>query len=85
MCYLAQYSTHIIYVVSGAEEIAQQLQSMAVEFRGPGFNFQDPHHGSQPSVTPVPGDPMSSSGLCGYQAYTEYTYIHADNAFIHIK
>ena len=30
---------------------------------GPRFNSQHPHDGSQPPVTPVPGDPMSSSGF----------------------
>ena len=31
---------------------------------GPRFNSQHPHDGSQLPVTPVPGDPMSSSGFC---------------------
>ena len=34
--------------------------------RGPGYNFQHPHGGSQPSVTSVPEDPMRSSGLQGH-------------------
>jgi hypothetical protein len=30
---------------------------------GPGFSSQNPHGGSQPSVTPVPGDMTFSSDL----------------------
>lgn len=32
---------------------------------GPGFESQYPHSGSQPSVTPVLGDPTASSDLKG--------------------
>lgn len=76
--------THIIHVVSGAGEMAQQLQAMAVESKGPRFNFQDPHGDSQPSVTKVPGDPMSLLAFVGTR-HTQGTYIHPDIALIHIK
>lgn len=33
---------------------------MAQGLRGPGFNFQHPHNGSQLSVSPVPGDSTPS-------------------------
>jgi hypothetical protein len=33
--------------------------------------------GSQPFVTPVPGDPMPSSGFCKHEAHTQCTNIHA--------
>lgn len=39
-------------------------------FRGPGLNSQRPREGSQPSVTPTPGDLTPSSGLFGHQAHT---------------
>ena len=43
--------------------MAQQLRALAS--RSPEFSSQDSHDGSQPSVTPVPGDPTLSSGLLG--------------------
>jgi hypothetical protein len=47
--------------------------------------LQHPHGSSLLSVTPVPGDLTSSSGLLEYQAYTWYTGIHANKIFIYIK
>lgn len=35
-------------------------QFACCSFRGPGFDFQHPHN---PSLIPVPGDPVPSSGL----------------------
>jgi hypothetical protein len=40
--------------------------------KGSEFDSQHPYSGSQPSVTPVPGDLMSSSGLFGYQGHKWY-------------
>ena len=40
------------------------------------FDFQHPHSSSQPSVTPVPGDPMPSSELCGCQEHKWCTDKH---------
>lgn len=43
------------------------FQSTCCSSRGPKFNAQNSHGGSQASVTSVPGDLMLSSGLlCGY-------------------
>lgn len=39
-------------------------------FRGLGFGSQYPRGGSQPGETPLPGDPMSSFGLCEYTRCT---------------
>ena len=41
------------------------LKSTGCSSRGPEFNSQHPHGGSQPSVTPVQGDPTSFGGLHG--------------------
>jgi hypothetical protein len=46
------------------------VKSTCCSSRGTGFDSQDPHDGSRPSVAPVPGAPMPSSGLHGYQTYT---------------
>lgn len=43
------------------------------------------HGGSQPSVTPVTGNPMPSSVLCGHQAHTGYTDTHVVKTPIYIK
>lgn len=44
----------------------------------------EPNHGSQASVTPVPGNPMPSSDLCRHQASTGRTDKHAGKTTIHI-
>ena len=59
--------------VTGAGEMAQWLRALA---KDPGFDSQHLHGGSQPSVTPVPGDPMPSSGSCGLQAHTWCIDVH---------
>lgn len=38
--------------------------------RGLGINSKHTHGGSHPSVTPIPGDPVSSSGPCRHQAHS---------------
>ena len=40
-----------------------EVKSTCCSCRGPRFSSQRPHGGPQPSVTPVPGDPMPSSDL----------------------
>jgi hypothetical protein len=40
---------------------------------------------SQPSVTPVPGDPTSSFDLHRHQACTWYIYIYSGKTLIHRK
>ena len=42
---------------------------------GPGFNSQHPHGGSQPSVTPVPGD-LRAPGYMWYTYALRTTHIH---------
>ena len=37
--------------------------------RGPGFNFQNPHGGSQPFVVPVSGDLEPSGARFGHSMY----------------
>ncbi|EGW01736.1 hypothetical protein I79_015260 [Cricetulus griseus] len=44
-------------------------KSSGCSSRRAGFKSQHPHVGSQLFVTSVPGDSMSSSGLCGHQAH----------------
>lgn len=39
------------------------VKSTCYSSRGPGFGSQNPHKGSQPSITPVPEDRLSSSAL----------------------
>jgi hypothetical protein len=55
-----------------------EFRSTYRSFRGPGFNSQHPNGSSQPSVTPVSGCLMTSSGLHG-----NYTDIHACKTIIH--
>lgn len=50
-----------------------------------GLGSQHPHEGSQPSDTPVPGNPAPSSGPCRHQACTQYTYILTNTTLILIK
>jgi hypothetical protein len=49
------------------------------------FMSQRPHSSSQASVTPVPGDPMPSSGLHGYQVHIWYTNTHVGKTPIYKK
>ena len=51
----------------GNGEMAQ-VKSTDCSSRGPRFDSQHPYGSSQPWETPVLGDLMSSSGLCGHQA-----------------
>lgn len=46
---------------------------------------QRSYGGSQLSVTPLQGDPRSSSDLCGHQGCRWWTYICADKTLTHIK
>jgi hypothetical protein len=43
-------------------DMAQQLRALTI-FTETWVQFQDPHGGSQPSVTPITEDPMSSSDI----------------------
>lgn len=53
-------------------------------FKGSGCSSQNPQGSPQMSAALVPGDPMSSSGLCGHQGQT-FKPIHATKRTIHIK
>lgn len=48
-------------------ELERWLSVLVALTKGPGFNSRNPHNGSKPSVTPVPGDPTG----------THVVYIHA--------
>jgi hypothetical protein len=60
----------------GAEEIAQGLGTLAV-LTEDHVQFLAPTWWSQPSVTLLPGNLISSSSLHQHQASTQYTDIHA--------
>ena len=62
--------------------MAQWLMALVALAEGLGFGSQHPHGGSQPSLSPVPGNPILSSDLLGYQAYVQYTYIHTGKTLI---
>lgn len=49
--------------LTGVGEIAQRVRSMGCSTRGPKFESEHPHGGSQPSLTPGQGDGTSSYGL----------------------
>lgn len=46
-----------------AGEMAQRLRALVAFAEDPVFASQHQHDGPQPSITPVPGDPMPSSDL----------------------
>lgn len=48
------------------------------------FYFQQSHGSFQPSVTPVPGHRMPSSGLSGHQLHTWHTNTHVAKTLIHV-
>ena len=61
------------------------VKSTGCSSRGPRFEPQHPHVGSQPSITPAPGDLVTSSGLEGH--YTQcgaYTHMQTKH-LTHIK
>ena len=53
-----------------------EVDSIGCSRGGPELGVQHPHSGSQPALTPGPGDLMPPSGLLGHQAHTLYTDIH---------
>ena len=52
--------------------------------RGLRFNSQNSHGGSQLSVTPVSGHPISSSCFCRFQTCMWWTHIHSSKILMHI-
>lgn len=64
----------------GAKKNGSAVKSNGYSFRGPRFNSQHPQDSSQPHITPVPEESVSSSGLCGAPGMhmtDMYTDIHA--------
>lgn len=57
------------------------VKSTDCSFRGPEFNSQHLHGGSQPSVSPGPEDLMSSSGLYGHCMHTVYIHTRGQNTY----
>jgi hypothetical protein len=55
--------------------------------KGPRFDSQHPHDGSEPSETPVPGALMLSSGLCGHQPHMHgiQTHMQAKHSYTILK
>lgn len=53
--------------------------------RGLGFKSQDLNDGAQPSVTPLPGDLMTSPPASVGTARTRYTDMHTGKTSMHIK
>lgn len=54
-------------------------------FRGPTFDTQHPHSGSQPLKTSGPGNPMLSSGPQGHQTCMWCTEIHVGKNTLSLK
>ena len=52
-------------------------QHIGCSSRGPDVHSYRPPEGSQPAVTPVPGNPMPSPGLCRHEAHM---YIQAKHS-----
>jgi hypothetical protein len=49
--------------------------------KGPGFDSQHPHDGSQPSEIAISGELASSSGLHKHRAQMWQTYIQAKHSY----
>ena len=62
-------------------EVAQQLRGTAA-LPGQGFSPQHPRRNTQPSLTPVPGDPIPTE-LHRHQAYMWYTYMQVGTCGTH--
>ena len=46
---------------TGAGDMAQRLRALVALSKDLGFSSQYPHGSLQPSLTPIPGDPMPSN------------------------
>ena len=62
---------------------AQQLRAPAILNREAGFSSQQPHGGSQTSITLVSGDLMSSSDLLNHQEHMWCPFLHEENTHTH--
>jgi hypothetical protein len=47
--------------IANKKMVSQWVGKDDFSFRGSSFNSQQPHRGSQLSITPIPGDPMPFS------------------------
>lgn len=55
---------------------------LAVESK---FNFQHPQNSSHLAVTPLPGDPVPSSGLSGLGTHVLHGYTYKQDAYPDLK
>lgn len=69
---------------TGSWKDGSTVKSTCCSFRVPVFISQHPHGASQPSVTPVSGDPIPSSDFHRHQACVWHIYIHGSRTS-HIK
>lgn len=70
------------HTVGVGEKALSAVKSTGCSSPGPGFDSQHPGS-SQLSVTPVPGDPVSFSGLLWHQIYIWFTDMHASKTHTH--
>lgn len=63
------FSTAITNMEKGAERDGPVVRSTNYSCRGPWFNSQYLHGRSQPSKTPVQGEPSTTSDFLQYQAH----------------
>jgi hypothetical protein len=68
---------------AGTEKMAQQLKNIGCSSRGLRFDSQHPHGGSQPSITLVSDDLVSSFGLC--EKYKNMVHRHTQQGTQNIR
>lgn len=61
------------------------IKHTGCSYRGPRFDSQYPHSGSQPFVTSVPEDLMPDSGFHGHQELQYYADMYSKKIHTHIK
>lgn len=61
------------------------IKSICCSWRRCRFDSKHSQSRSQPLLTPVPGHPMPSSGLCRYQTCMWYTHIHVGKTHLHVN
>lgn len=71
--------------MSGSWRDGSVLKNAVCSCRGPGFNSQHADGSSQPSVTLVPGDLISFSGLLLHHVWKWRTDMDADKTSMHIR
>ena len=73
------YLSYFDFAKAGAREMAQQVRALTVLPEDLGLSLSS-HMAAQPSVTLVPEDPMSSSGLCRHCKHMIYKHICQQNS-----